>query len=58
MCPTSKMKIRVLTKQEDLIMDLIDRLPNLQEKKEYLRKLKDSPILTKKKRKRNEYKRS
>ena len=49
MCPTSKMKIRVLTKQEDLIMDLIDRLPNLQEKKEYLHKLKDSPILTKKK---------
>ena len=51
MCPTSKMKIRVLTKQEDLIMDLIDRLPNLQEKKEYLHKLKDSPILTKKKKK-------
>lgn len=45
------MKVSVLTKQEDLIMDLIDRLPNLQEKKEYLHKIKDSLILTEKKRK-------
>ena len=50
------MKVSVLTKQEDLIMDLIDRLPNLQEKKEYLHKIKDSLILTEKNG--NRYKRS
>ena len=37
-----KLKISVLTKQEDIIMDLIDRLPNLQSKKDYLSKLKES----------------
>lgn len=42
------MKISVLTKQEDLIMGLRDRLPNLQEKKKYLHKLKDSLIQTRK----------
>ena len=30
-----KLKINVLTKQEDIIMDLIDRLPDLQSKKDY-----------------------
>ena len=37
-----KLKISVLTKQEDIIMDLIDRRPNLQSKKDYLSKLKES----------------
>ena len=37
-----KLKINVLTKQEDIIMDLIDRLPNLQSKKDYLSILKES----------------
>ena len=37
-----KLKISVLTKQEDIIMDLIDKLPNLQSKKDYLSKLKES----------------
>ena len=37
-----KLKISVLTKQEDIIMDLIDRLPDLQSKKDYLSKLKES----------------
>ena len=36
-----KLKISVLTKQEDIIMDLIDRLPDLQSKKDYLSKLKE-----------------
>ena len=36
-----KLKINVLTKQEDIIMDLIDRLPNLQSKKDYLSILKE-----------------
>ena len=35
-----KLKISVLTKQENMIMDLIDRLP--QSKKDYLSKLKES----------------
>ena len=35
-----KLKISVLTKQEDIIMDLIDKLPDLQSKKDYLPKLK------------------
>ena len=37
-----KLKISVLTKQEDIIMDLIDRFPDLQSKKDYLSKLKES----------------
>ena len=37
-----KLKISVLTKQEDIIMDLIDKLPDLQSKKDYLPKLKES----------------
>jgi len=37
-----KLKISVLTKQEDIITDLIDRLPDLQSKKYYLSKLEDS----------------
>ena len=37
-----KLKISVLTKQEDIIMDLIDKLPDLQFKKDYLSKLKES----------------
>ena len=37
-----KLKINVLTKQEDIIMDLIDRLPDLQSKKDYLSILKES----------------
>ena len=37
-----KLKINVLTKQEDIIMDLIDKLPDLQSKKDYLSKLKES----------------
>ena len=37
-----KLKISVLTKQEDIIMDLIRRRPNLQSKKDYLSKLKES----------------
>ena len=37
-----KLKISILTKQEDIIMDLIDKLPNLQSKKDYLFKLKES----------------
>ena len=37
-----KLKIYVLTKQEDIIMDLIDRLPDLQSKKDYLSILKES----------------
>ena len=37
-----KLKISVLTKQENMTMDLIDRLPNLQSKKDYLSKLKES----------------
>ena len=36
-----KLKINVLTKQEDIIMDLIDRLPDLQSKKDYLSILKE-----------------
>ena len=36
-----KLKISVLTKKEDIIMDLIDRLPDLQSKKDYLSKLKE-----------------
>ena len=35
-----KLKISVLTKQEDIIMDLIDRLSDSQSKKDYLSKLK------------------
>ena len=37
-----KLKISVLTKQEDIIMDFIDKLPDLQSKKDYLSKLKES----------------
>ena len=37
-----KLKISVLIKQEDIMMDLIDRLPDLQSKKDYLSKLKES----------------
>ena len=37
-----KLKISVLTKQEDIIMDLIDKLPDLQSRKDYLSKLKES----------------
>ena len=37
-----KLKISVLIKQEDIIMDLIDRLPDLQSRKDYLSKLKES----------------
>ena len=37
-----KLKISVLTKQEDIIMDLINKLPDLQSKKDYLSKLKES----------------
>ena len=37
-----KLKISVLTEQEDIIMDLIDKLPDLQSKKDYLSKLKES----------------
>ena len=37
-----KLKISVLTKQEDIIMDLIEKLPDLQSKKDYLSKLKES----------------
>ena len=37
-----KLKISILTKQEDIILDLIDRLPDLQSKKDYLSKLKES----------------
>ena len=37
-----KLKTNVLTKQEDIIMDLIDRLPDLQSKKDYLSILKES----------------
>ena len=41
-CCKRKLKISVLTKQEDIIMDLIDRFPDLQSKKDYLSKLKES----------------
>ena len=37
-----KLKISVLTKQEDIVMDWIDKLPDLQSKKDYLSKLKES----------------
>ena len=37
-----KLKISVSTKQKDIIMDLIDRLPNSQSKKDYLSKLEKS----------------
>ena len=37
-----KLKISVLTKQENMIMDLIDKLPDLQSKKDYLSKLKET----------------
>ena len=37
-----KLKISVLTKQEDITIDLIDKLPDLQSKKDYLSKLKES----------------
>ena len=37
-----KLKISVLTKQEDIIIDLLDKLPNPQSKKDYLSKLKES----------------
>ena len=37
-----KIKITALTKQEDIIMDLIDRLLDLLSKKDYLSKLKES----------------
>ena len=37
-----KLKISVLTKQEDIIMDLIDRILDSQSKKDYLSKLKES----------------
>ena len=37
-----KLKISVLTKQENIIMDLIGKLPDLQSKKDYLSKLKES----------------
>ena len=37
-----KLKISVLTKQEDIIIDLIDKLLDLQSKKDYLSKLKES----------------
>ena len=37
-----KLKISVLTKQEDIIMDLTNRLLDLQSKKDYLSKLKES----------------
>ena len=37
-----KLKISVLTKQEDIIMDLIDKLPDLQSRKDYLSKIKES----------------
>ena len=37
-----KFKISVLTKQEDIIMDLIEKLPDLPSKKYYLSKLKES----------------
>ena len=37
-----KFKTSVLTKQEDIIIDLIDKLPNSQSKKDYLSKLKES----------------
>ena len=37
-----KLKISVLTKQEDIIMDFIDKLPDLQSKKDYLSKLNES----------------
>ena len=37
-----KLKISVLTKQEDIIVDLIEKLPDLQSKKDYLSKLKES----------------
>ncbi|KAL4628609.1 hypothetical protein ACB092_05G252200 [Castanea dentata] len=37
-----KIKISVLTKQEDIIRDLIDKLPDLQSKKDYLSKLEES----------------
>ena len=37
-----KLKISVLIKQEDIIIDLIDRLSDLQSKKDYLSKLKES----------------
>ena len=36
-----KLKISFLTKQEGIIMDLIDKLPDLQSKKDYLSKLKE-----------------
>ena len=37
-----KLKTSVLTKQEDIIMDLIDRILDSQSKKDYLSKLKES----------------
>ena len=37
-----KFKISVLTKQENIIIDLIDKLTDLQSKKDYLSKLKES----------------
>jgi len=37
-----KLKISVLTKQEDIIIDLIDKLTDLKSKKDYLSKLKES----------------
>ena len=37
-----KFKTSVLTKQEDIIIDLIDKLTDLQSKKDYLSKLKES----------------
>ena len=41
-CCKRKLKISVLTKQEDIIMDLIEKLPDLLSKKDYLSKLKES----------------
>ena len=40
-----KLKISVLTKQEDIITDLIEKLPDLPSKKDYLSKLKGSLTL-------------
>ena len=45
-CCKRKLKISVLTKQEDIIMDLIDKLLDLQSKKDYLSKLKKSVTQT------------
>ena len=43
-----KFKISVLTKQENIIIDLIDKLTDLQSKKDYLSKLKESLTQTNK----------